>query len=372
MKTVLIVVGTRPEAIKLIPVYKELVKIKQWKTLIVSTGQHREMIQSVFTFFGVRPDVDLNIMLPDQSLEQLTTKLMHACSDLLKQYKPELLIVQGDTTTAMVASLAAFYQRIKIAHIEAGLRSFDRLAPYPEEVNRRIVSLLADYHFAPTRLSAQHLRQERVQGKVFIVGNTVIDSLLFTQKKVLKSIKVFNKHYAAQLKGFERMVLITGHRRESFGSGFEQICKAIGRLASRYPNISFIYPVHLNPNVKKPVTAMLGSYPNIFLIDPVPYDHMIFLMMHASLILTDSGGIQEEAPTLGKPLLIMRSVTERPEGIMSGNNILCGASAPQIVSRAIDILEKPTPVRKRKSFRSPFGRGDSAKKIASHLLRELV
>lgn len=363
-------VGTRPEAIKLIPVYKQLVKVRKWKTLLVSTGQHREMLQSVFDFFEVQPAVQLNVMSPNQSLEQLTTRLFDESTKLFGQHKPDLLMVQGDTTTAMVTSLVAYYQRIKIAHVEAGLRSFDRCAPYPEEVNRRIVSLMADYHFAPTEDAALNLKQEKVQGKIYVVGNTIIDSLLFTKQKVEKGIDKFKEMYSPQMKGFKKIVLITGHRRESFGSGFEQICKAISRLARRYPYISFVYPVHLNPNVSKPVNALLGGHANIFLIDPVPYDHMVFLMMQASLILTDSGGIQEEAPSLGKPLLIMRTVTERPEGIVSGNNILCGTSATNIVKEAIPILESLPGKRNRKSFRSPYGKGDSAKRIVARLLRE--
>lgn len=371
MKKILIIVGTRPEAIKLIPIYKELRRSKRWSTLLVSTGQHREMLKSIFDFFEIKPDVDLAIMTKNQSLSGLTELLLGSCSTIIEDHSPDLVMVQGDTTTAMVGALAAFYKRVKIAHVEAGLRSYDKTAPFPEEVNRRIISAMADFHFAPTRTAAEALKYERVTGKIQVVGNTVIDSLLFATKKVAKHLKKFDLKYSNILIPYERMILITGHRRESFGDGFKSICKAIQALAYAYPRVSFLYPVHLNPNVRGVVFNMLHGLHNVFLIDPVTYDDMVYLMTKSYIILTDSGGVQEEAPSLGKPVLIMREKTERPEGVKAGCSLLVGSSEKKIIKAVMELMDNE---RKHKSMRrvvNPYGRGDSSKKIVFHLNHEI-
>jgi UDP-N-acetylglucosamine 2-epimerase (non-hydrolysing) len=367
MKRIIVIVGTRPEAIKLIPVYKELRKEKKWQTYFVSTGQHKQMLQEVFDFFEIKPDLDLQIMTENQTLQQLTSSLLLSCSSLYDELQPQLVIVQGDTTTAMAASFAAYYKKIKIAHVEAGLRSFDIQAPFPEEVNRRVISLISDFNFAPTSLAKKVLIKEKVQGKIFAVGNTGIDSLLHTRKKVKKEFSVLKKKYAQQLDGFKKMVLVTGHRRESFGRGFKEICEAIRSLATRYPKVSFVYPVHLNPNVRKTVFSILSDTKNIFLIEPVPYDHMVFLMMESYLILTDSGGIQEEAPSLGKPVVVMREKTERPEGIKAGCCVLAGTSKNKIVTIVAKLLDNKVAYSKMAKVASPYGRGDSSIQIVGVL-----
>lgn len=372
MKKILIIAGTRPEAIKLIPVYKEFRKVRAWSTLLISTGQHEQMLQSVFGFFKVTPDLNLQIMTKNQKLEQLTATLLEKCASLFDQLQPDLIVVQGDTTTAMAAALAGYYKKIKIAHIEAGLRSFDIHAPFPEEANRRLISVLADFNFAPTHLAARTIRNERVQGKTFVVGNTVIDSLFIAQNRIRGRSPVLRKQFSLQLNGFKKMILITGHRRENFGEGLKQICEAIRILAERHQDISFIYPVHLNPNVIEPVQKALQKNKNVFLIDPVPYDQMVFLMMESYLILTDSGGIQEEAPSLGKPVIIMRSKTERPEGIKAGCSILAGTSKTKIIQIVTTVIENKTVYAKMTKSVNPYGRGDSAQKISRILKKYLL
>jgi UDP-N-acetylglucosamine 2-epimerase (non-hydrolysing) len=269
----------------------------------------------------------------------------------------------------MAAALAAFYLKIPVAHIEAGLRSYDNLAPFPEEMNRRMISLIAQYHFTPTSVAAQAIRREKLPGKAFNVGNTVIDSLLFVKQRVASQKHYFENVYQEQVQSYKRTVLITGHRRESFGEGFKNICQAIRELAIHYSETSFIYPVHLNPNVRGPVFSILQGLPNIFLIDPVPYDHMVFLMLKSRLILTDSGGIQEEAPTLGKPVVVMREKTERTEGVKAGCSVLAGTSKSKIIRVTKKILDDPIMYRKMAKAINPYGKGDSAKKIC-RVLRE--
>lgn len=363
MQKILIVTGTRPEAIKLLPVYLEFKKNMAWNTLLVSTGQHQQMLWSIFDFFNVKPDFDMQVMTNNQSLENLTSQILRKCSGLFQNEKPDLVIVQGDTTTAMAAALSAFYHHIPVAHIEAGLRSYDVFAPFPEEVNRRIISLVTALHFAPTTRAALAIRKEKVAGKIYKVGNTVIDSLLFGMRKVKLFMQDFEQHYASILIGFEKMVLITGHRRENFGEGFVNICDAIEALAASYPSIAWVYPVHLNPNVKDIVFNRLQALENVRLIEPVPYDHMIFLMMKCYLILTDSGGIQEEAPTLGKPVIVMRNKTERPEGIVAGCCILAGNSKNKIIRAVKRILNDKAQYQKMTRATNPYGKGDSAKRI---------
>lgn len=371
MNRILIIVGTRPEAIKLIPVYKEFKRLRKYEVLFVSTGQHREMLDSIFKLFNVKPDVDLKIMTKNQSLQKLTTVLLKECMNIIEKFSPRLIIVQGDTTTAMASALAAYYSKVAIAHIEAGLRSYDIQAPFPEEVNRRVISLVSDFHFAPTKEAVNVLKRERVPGRIFLVGNTVIDSLLFAKQKIQRREKFFMAQYNSVLQEYEHMILITGHRRESFGSGFQNICRSIKTLASQYPQIAFLYPVHLNPNVRNVVFKMLHNLKNVYLVEPVPYDHMVFLMMKCKIILTDSGGIQEEAPSLGKPVVVMRSKTERPEGVLAGCSVLAGTSVNKIVSLVTKILENKATYSSMAKGINPYGKGDSAKRIVKILKREL-
>lgn len=363
MRNVIIVLGTRPEAIKLLPVYVALKK-SGVNTLLVSTGQHKQMLLPIFDFFQVQPDHDMEVMTENQSLESLTAQVLQKCSLLFKAEQPRLVVVQGDTTTAMAAALSAFYQHIPIAHVEAGLRSYDHYAPFPEEVNRRVISLAAALHFTPTASASRAVRQEHVPGKVHQVGNTVIDSLLFARAKVKKYSDRFAKQYAPMFENFKRTILITGHRRENFGEGFINICEAIRTLANAFPAVSWVYPVHLNPNVLDVVRQRLGGLPNVFLIDPVPYDHMVFLMSRSYFVLTDSGGIQEEAPALGKPVIVMRRVTERPEGVKAGCCVLAGNSKAKIVSTTKTLLNDKAKYAKMAKAKSPYGKGDSARQIA--------
>lgn len=371
MRKVIVVLGTRPEAIKLLPVYIELRKNRRLHTMLVSTGQHKEMLWAIFDFFKVKPDRDMKIMTANQTLELLTSQVLQQCSTLFREEKPDLVVVQGDTTTAMAAALSSFYQRIPVAHVEAGLRSYDIYSPFPEEANRRMISLIASLHFAPTALSRRAVKDENVPGKVFMVGNTVIDSLLFALKKVKGKRAEFQRLYFPMIHPFERMVLITGHRRENFGKGFASICEAIKALAVRFPDTSWVYPVHLNPNVRGVVFDQLGNLPNVFLIDPVPYDHMVYLMSKCYLILTDSGGIQEEAPSLKKPVIVMRNTTERPEGIAAGCCVLAGSSKSRIVSIAKGLLTDSVQYKRMTKAKSPYGKGDSSVRISNAIKKYL-
>lgn len=371
-KKVLIFVGTRPEAIKLLPLYFELKKHGTWQPIIVSTGQHREMLQSVFAFFGVKPNVDLQIMQPDQSLQDLSAVLLHACSLQIKKHQPVLIVVQGDTSTAAMGALASYYARVPVAHVEAGLRSYDKNAPFPEEVNRKIISSVADFHFAPTPLALKNLRSERVEGIAVNVGNTVIDSLLTVVRKLKGKTNRYAKVYQRYFSGADKMILVTGHRRESFGLGFENICNALITLATRFPDVVFVYPVHLNPRVREVVHSRLEGVANIHLLDPVPYDHMVYLMQRSMLILTDSGGIQEEAPALGKPVVVMRDVTERPEGVKAGCSVLVGTSKRQIVKWVAMLLTNKAVYRKMARARNPYGNGTTSRQIASLLAKHIL
>lgn len=363
MRKVVIVLGTRPEAIKLLPVYLALRKARV-NTMLVSTGQHKQMLLPIFDFFRVKPDHDMRVMTENQSLDTLTAQLLQKCSQLFKDEAPGLVIVQGDTTTAMAAALSAFYLRIPVAHVEAGLRSYDHYAPFPEEVNRRSIGLVAALHFTPTSSATKAVRLEHLPGRIHQVGNTVIDSLQFALKTIKKYSAALETQYAPVLGNFERTVLITGHRRENFGSGFINICDAIRALAHAFPSVSWVYPVHMNPNVHDVVKQRLDGLPNVFLIAPVPYDHMVFLMSRSYLILTDSGGIQEEAPALGKPVIVMRNVTERPEGVKAGCCILAGNSRTKIVATARMLLNDKVRYSRMAKAKSPYGKGDSAQRIA--------
>jgi UDP-N-acetylglucosamine 2-epimerase (non-hydrolysing) len=364
LKKIGIILGTRPEAIKLIPVYQALKKFDTVKPILISTGQHKKMLDQIFDFFEVEPQVELRVMKDNQTLAGLSSLLFSEIDKVVNQYKLDMLVVQGDTTSAMIGSMIGFYNRVAVAHVEAGLRTYDKFSPFPEEINRRIIGLTADFHFAPTKMAAEILRKEKANN-VFEVGNTVIDSLTFAKSKVDKQINSYSSKLRFNTES--NLVLITGHRRESFGGPFEQICLAILELSKKYPEMSFVYPVHLNPNVQGPVKMMLKDAPNIHLIEPIPYDEMVYLMSNAYLILTDSGGIQEEAPSLNVPVIVMRDKTERPEGIEAGCSVLSGTDKTKIIELFDEIHHSSELREKMKAAINPYGDGKSAIRIAQIL-----
>ncbi|MEX2113969.1 MAG: UDP-N-acetylglucosamine 2-epimerase (non-hydrolyzing) [Pirellulales bacterium] len=359
---VLFVFGTRPEAIKLAPLILACAQCDQIaRSIVCTTGQHREMLTGVLEYFGVAVDVDLELMRPDQSLADLTARALQGVRDTIAQRRPDCVVVQGDTTTAMAAALAAFYERVPVVHVEAGLRTGNLLAPWPEELNRRIVTLAAAVHCAPTQRAADALAAEGVSpAHIHVTGNTVVDALLSTVARERQNAARWQAKYAAL--GDARLVLITGHRRENFGGGLAWLCQAIGQLAAQFPNVQFIYPVHLNPNVLGPVRAALSGLPNVQLAPPAPYPEFVWLMDRATLILTDSGGIQEEAPSLGKPVLVMRDSTERPEALAGGLVELVGTRVELIVERASRLLSG-LPQRERPPAANPYGDGHAAGRI---------
>lgn len=336
---------------------------------ICITGQHKEMLQQVMDFFQLKEDYNLHLMKPDQTLFDITANGLRALEKMLDEYHPDIILVQGDTTTVFTAALAAFYKKIKIGHVEAGLRSFDKYSPFPEEINRKLTGALTDFHFAPTIRAKQNLEHESIQDNIFVVGNTVIDALLWAVKKVRDNAdysKFFNF-----LDTSKRTVLITGHRRESFGKPFENICDAISTLAEKYPHVQFVYPVHLNPNVQRVVKEKLSGHSNIFLIDPLPYPQLVWLLDKSYFVITDSGGIQEEAPTLGKPVLVIRDVTEREEGITAGTALLVGTSKERIIEESARLIEDKDAYGKMSKAVNPYGIGDSASQIVNILLNKL-
>jgi UDP-N-acetylglucosamine 2-epimerase (non-hydrolysing) len=372
-----VIFGTRPEAIKLAPVILELKKHKDVNCRVCVTAQHRQMLDQVLEVFGIVPDVDLQLMRPNQTLAGLTARATTALDRYLGEEKPDLVLVQGDTTTVFVASLVAFYHRIPIGHVEAGLRTGNLHSPWPEEANRVLTSHIATLHFAPTEVSRKNLVREGIRpGNIVVTGNTVIDALLLTLRRVRNSPPAIEGLDEGLMRGKRapRIVLITGHRRENFGKGFESICRAIRELAVRFADMQFIYPVHLNPNVRTPVMQMLGRdggrpLPNVHLIEPLPYLPFVALMNRSTLILTDSGGIQEEAPSIGKPVLVMRDTSERPEAIMAGTAKLVGTSREGIVRETAKLLTdaKAYAAMSRKS--NPYGDGKAAKRIVSEIVR---
>ncbi len=376
MKKILVVFGTRPEAIKLAPVIKRLKNEKTFKTYVCSTGQHKEMVRQVLDIFDIRLDYDLNIMKKNQDLFEISSNSISKFKKVLDEVNPDLLIVQGDTTTAFTASLAAFYKKIKIAHVEAGLRSFNKFHPYPEEINRRIISLITDYHFAPTKGASDNLIREGVKrNKVFVTGNTVIDSLNEARKKIenkasSKKIKSKLLKYLPNTFSDEKYILITLHRREKFGEEFEKMLLTIKDLAKNY-NYNFVYPVHLNPNVRIPVNQILNDSDNIFLLPPLDYLSFIYLMSKCHFILTDSGGIQEESFVFKKPLIVMRDVTERKEAIRAGYAFLSGSNR-QKIKKTFQQIDKQ--LNKQYNYfkgKNPFGDGKSSERIVNILQREL-
>lgn len=364
MKKISFVFGTRPEAIKLAPVILNFKQEKLFNINVCVTAQHREMLDQILNIFQINPDVDLNLMKIDQTLSDLTAKAILELDKYFKSYKPDILFVQGDTTTVLAATLTAFYNNVKIAHIEAGLRTFDKRAPFPEEINRVLTSHIADLHFAPTERAKNNLIKEGIPSeKIFVTGNTVIDALLIAKEKVLKTPPEIPGIKNEILNTSKPIVLITGHRRENFGERFENICLAIAELADKFKDHYFIYPVHLNPNVRKPVNKILGNKKNILLLEPLTYLPFIYLMTKSKIILTDSGGIQEEAPSLGKPVLVMRDVTERPEAVEAGCVKLVGTDKNIIIENVTALLKDTDYYNSMQKIINPYGDGKSAARI---------
>lgn len=362
MRPILTIIGTRPEAIKMLPVVRALRGQPGIPLTVVTTGQHRSMLDQVFAAFDERPDFDLELMSPGQSLTDITARVIAAMAQVLEDHRPSLVLVHGDTTTAMAATLAAFYARIPVGHVEAGLRSHDVKQPFPEEFNRIAIDAVAELLFAPTERSAANLRRESARDcDILVTGNTGIDALLYMAGR-LRGDELEGTDLQLDLQ--RRLVLVTGHRRENFGFGFEQICEALVRLAAR-DDVQIVYPVHLNPNVQAPVNARLSGFPNLHLIPPVDYVRMVALMQRAHLILTDSGGIQEEGPALGKPVLVMREVTERPEALETGVASLVGTDPHRIVREVDRLLDDEAHYRSRARTVFPFGDGSAADKIAA-------
>lgn len=361
---VLTVFGTRPEAIKMAPVVKALAVSPQIEARVCVTAQHREMLDQVLDLFRIVPDYDLNLMKPGQDLTDITANVLHGLKPVLADFAPDLVLVHGDTTTTMAASLAAYYQRIPVGHVEAGLRTGDILSPWPEEVNRKVASAITRLHFAPTKRSQQNLLAENVSAdQIFVTGNTVIDALHEVVARIEDDTALAQElAERLPLDPAKRMVLITGHRRESFGGGFERICAAVRRIAAR-PDVEIVYPVHLNPNVKGPVEAHLSGLQNVRLIEPQDYLPFVYLMHRSTLILTDSGGVQEEAPSLGKPVLVMRDTTERPEAVEAGTVRLVGTDEDLIVSSAEHLLDDQAAYQAMSFAHNPYGDGFAASRI---------
>ncbi len=370
-KKIILVFGTRPEAIKMAPLYHALKKdAVNFEILTCVTAQHREMLDQVLDVFDIKPDIDLNIMKSGQDLFDVTSAVLLGMRDVIKKNRPDLLLVHGDTTTTLGASLAAFYCGISIAHIEAGLRTYDVFSPFPEEMNRQFVSKLAKWHFAPTLLSSQNLLNEKVPAdNITICGNTVIDAMYWVLDRLKNDpqkmlLIVDGLSQILKFKWLDsRYILITGHRRENFGQGFLEICCALRDLAKKYPQVHFIYPVHLNPNVQEPVNKILSGLKNIHLIMPLQYEYFLILLNHCYLVLTDSGGIQEEAPSLGKPVLVMRELTERPEAVLAGTVRLVGASESQIISAVSQLLDDDEIYQVMSCAHNPYGDGMACEKI---------
>jgi UDP-N-acetylglucosamine 2-epimerase len=381
VKKVMLVFGTRPEAIKMAPLVKEFQKYpKEFETIVCVTGQHREMLDQVLHIFDIRPDYDLNIMKQGQDLYDVTTRVLMGMRDVLKESRPDLVLVHGDTTTSTASALAAFYQQIPVGHIEAGLRTHNIYSPWPEEMNRLLTGRIATYHFAPTLLSRQNLLQENVADeKITVTGNTVIDALYWVVQKIkenktlareLENILAKSGYTVSRLTQGKKLVLITGHRRENFGDGFISICKAIKSLSEKYPEVDFVYPMHLNPNVRKPIQEVFGESQkaNMFFIEPLEYLSFVYLMEKSAIVLTDSGGIQEEAPGLGKPVLVMRDTTERPEALEAGTVKLVGTDYDKIVNEVSGLLDSREYYEKMSKAVNPYGDGKACCKIIEALL----
>ena len=374
MKKILLVFGTRPEAIKMAPLVKALQKdTEHFETRVCVTAQHRQMLDQVLEVFGITPEYDLNIMAPNQDLYDITAKVLLGLREVLKDFRPDTVLVHGDTTTSMAASLAAFYMQIPVGHVEAGLRTYNMLSPWPEEMNRQVTDRICTYYFAPTEQSRANLLQENIDAKkIFITGNTVIDALLMAVDIISTTAGVIEKMAKElQEKGYtvgdREYILVTGHRRENFGDGFLHICKAIKELAALHPEMDIVYPVHLNPNVQKPVYELLSGLSNVYLISPLDYLPFIYAMQHSTLLLTDSGGVQEEAPSLGKPVLVMRDTTERPEAVEAGTVKLVGTNAEAIVSNVTALLLDKEMYKRMSETHNPYGDGQACERIIAAL-----
>lgn len=378
MKKIMLVFGTRPEAIKMAPLVKEFQKHPEiFQTIVCVTGQHREMLDQVLHLFDIKPDYDLNIMKQGQDLYDVTSRVLLGMRDVLKEVNPDIVLVHGDTTTSTASALAAFYQQIPVGHVEAGLRTHDVYSPWPEEMNRLITSRIATYHFSPTALSKQNLLDEGInEESITVTGNTVIDALYMVVDKIRSDKQLGNEletllcesgYDVNRLNSARELVLITGHRRENFGDGFISMCRAIKTLTENYPNVDFVYPMHLNPNVRKPIHEVFGEdlsdLGNLFFIEPLEYLSFVYLMEKSTIVLTDSGGIQEEAPGLGKPVLVMRDTTERPEALEAGTVKLVGTNYDKIVNEVSDLLDDKEYYDKMSKAVNPYGDGLACKRM---------
>lgn len=382
-KKVVVVAGTRPEVIKMSSVYMELQKSETLEPVFLSTGQHREMLAQAFGAFDLTPDHDLELMQPGQDLTGLTARVLQAVGEYLKEHQPAAVLVQGDTTSVLASAMAAFYQGIPVGHVEAGLRTYNMYSPWPEEMNRRLVSPLCRWHFLPTETSQSNLLNERIpKDACHVTGNTVIDSLLWMRGKVnsesdrtqsvaerLKVPESFRKNFLEE--GGKRWILVTAHRRESHGGGFDDICEALRGLVEAHPEVGILYPVHLNPAVRKPVMEQLGNNERIALVEPAGYEDFVWLMNRCYFALSDSGGVQEEAPSLGKPVLVMRETTERPEGVDAGTCMLIGTKPDRILAEARVLLEDAAEYQRRSQLKNPYGDGKAAERIRAILELDL-
>lgn len=381
MKKVMLIFGTRPEAIKMCPLVKEFQKYpNDFETIVCVTGQHREMLDQVLKIFEVTPDFDLNIMKQGQDLYDVTARVLTGMRDVFSQCKPDIVLVHGDTTTSTAAALAAFYQQIPVGHVEAGLRTHNIYSPWPEEMNRQITGRIANYNFSPTPLSEKNLKEENAMGAIYVTGNTVIDALYMVVDKFKTNNHLGNEQMQIlkdagydvnRLNGGKKLVLITGHRRENFGEGFIHMCTAIKDLTIKYPEVDFVYPMHLNPNVRKPIHEVFGenleNLGNMFFIEPLEYLSFVYLMEKSNIVLTDSGGIQEEAPGLGKPVLVMRDTTERPEALSAGTVKLVGTNYDAIFGNVSELLDSPAAYEKMSKAVNPYGDGLACGRIVNAL-----
>jgi len=373
LKKILLVFGTRPEAIKMAPLVKAFENEPTIESKVCVTAQHREMLDQVLEMFNITPDYDLNLMRPGQDLYDITANVLLGMKSVLEDFKPDFILVHGDTTTTSSASLAAFYQKIKVGHVEAGLRTGDIYSPWPEEANRQITGVLANYHFAPTTTSQNNLLKENKDSKnIIVTGNTVIDALFLALDQIEnnsglkdKIIDSINSQY--ELKDNKKIILVTGHRRENFGDGFINICEALKTIATNNPDIDIVYPVHLNPNVQKPVKEILSNTPNVYLINPLQYESFIYMMNKSYFIITDSGGVQEEAPSLGKPVLVMRDTTERPEAVEAGTVKLVGTNKEAIIQEAQKLLDDEKEYNKMSKAHNPYGDGKACERIVEFI-----
>ena len=374
-KKILLVFGTRPEAIKMAPLVKVLQQdTLHFETRVCVTAQHRQMLDQVLEVFEIEPEYDLNIMSPGQDLYDITSRVLLGMRDVLREFAPDVVLVHGDTTTSMAAALAAFYQQIAVGHVEAGLRTYNLASPWPEEMNRQVTDRICRYYFAPTTQSQQNLLNENIEAShIYVTGNTVIDALLLAVEMInTNPAKQQELRQDLQTKGYtlsgRRYVLVTGHRRENFGDGFLHICQAISELARQHPDVDIVYPVHLNPNVQKPVYELLSGLGNVYLIAPLDYLPFVYAMQHCHLLLTDSGGVQEEAPSLGKPVLVMRDTTERPEAVEAGTVKIVGTNSATIVEKVNRLLDDEALYRRMSETHNPYGDGEACQRIKEALL----